>query len=148
MLDDFIQEDINKEHARVFIGGDDYYDVKSVTDKQFVQFQSRHNKRFKQQLKSDRTDDATLQRIIAPLGVALLVGWKISATKEAMDANFPEIKCKKIDDEKVSVPFSAENARLILSNNKYWEFLQHIIASAKERANFISDELEEDEKNS
>jgi len=149
MLDDFIQETANRDTYKAFMGGNgDFIEVKSVTDKDFVNAQSRHNKQYKTQLKNPKTTNEALQRILAPLVVQLLVDWKMSATKEAMAENLPDIKCKKLDDDNVLIPFNAENARAILTNPKYWNFLQFILDCAKEHSNFVSDDMEDDEKNS
>jgi hypothetical protein len=150
MLDDFLQEEMNTESATIPIGGNgDFIKIKPANDKDFERERAKRMKRHKQAIKKDRLKDEVIQIELSPLiAEHLLIDWQLSTAPATAKKLFPSIKVKKTDDDdRVLIPFSAENATQVLSHKLNFEFFAYCLTQAKETANFVEEDREDDAKN-
>lgn len=150
-LSDFYKPERNTKTATVALGGNgDFIEIRPSDYKPFTAERSRVNKKYKVQIRNGRLDPKVAQREMAPLVAKhLIIDWQLTCDESDVKAikGLKTAKRKGLAAGKYDVPFSIENAALILSTPSYDSFLNYVVELCAEEATFVAEELEDDIKN-
>ncbi len=153
MLDDFYENKVDSsKHYRVDLGDDgDHYVVKYARNRSYTAAVNKAMSANRRKLDEADPEGYKSQKILAPLVAKhLLVSWKLTASKQAVEANFPEgliTRPVEGNSNALEIVFTVENASKVLSHPRYKPFYLEIKDYANDRLIFEEQEKEEDEKN-
>ena len=154
-LSDFRTDKRSLDEAATVAFGDSSITIMPFKNRGFLNYFSRLRKPYEQLEKNgEMPEDIGRETLARSMAEKMVVKWdNLRLPKDLLEQELPEIakKIKNLDkvdpNDKVEIPHSKENCYFILRHENYDDFRGWILQQARNRANWLDEDLEDDKGN-